>query len=145
MEEVWKPIPGYEGFYEVSDFGNIRRNETITEENSRYGKTRLVMHKARVLKPGKTKRGYLLVVLCRDDGRKSHVVHRLVASAFCKKVDGCEVVNHIDGNKTNNRAENLEWCTQKDNVHHAIRIGAKKLKNAAICEILNIQDQQEGE
>ena len=128
MEEAWKPIPGYEGLYEVSSLGNIRRNETITEEKSRYGKTRLVRHKARVLQPGKTKRGYLLVVLCRADGQKSHAVHRLVASAFCNKVDGCEVVNHIDGNQTNNRADNLEWCTQKDNVHHAIKIGAKNTR-----------------
>ena len=132
MEEVWKPIPGYQGLYEVSNFGNIRRNETATEEKSRYGKTRLVTHKARVLKPGKTKRGYLLVVLCGEDGQKSHTVHRLVASAFCEKVGGCEVVNHIDGNKTNNRADNLEWCTQKYNVHHAIKIGAKKTRKVVM-------------
>lgn len=131
MKEVWKPVGGYEGLYEVSNAGNIRRLETTSVENSRYGKCRNVRHKARMLKQGKTARGYLLVVLCNKDGHKSHMVHRLVASAFCQKPEGCDVVNHIDNIKTNNCASNLEWCTQKDNVHHAIEIGAKKPRKVA--------------
>lgn len=128
MNEIWKPICGYEGLYEVSNTGNVRRLETLSAEKSRYGKRREVRHKSRLLKPGKTAAGYLLVVLCGESGQKSHMVHRLVAAAFCDKKEGCNVVNHIDNHRTNNRADNLEWCTQKDNVRHAIEIGAKGRK-----------------
>jgi hypothetical protein len=132
MKEIWKPIAGYENLYEVSSAGRVRRLETIVSEKSRYGKTRMVKHKARILKPCKTARGYLLVVLCGQGGQKSHMVHRLVASAFCQKPNGRDVVNHIDNIHTNNRAENLEWCTQKENVNHAIKLGVKPGRKASV-------------
>jgi len=126
--ETWKPIDGYEGLYEVSDHGNVRSVERLVCEKSQYGAHRLVTHKSMLLKAGRNKRGYMLVVLCDNGKHKSTAVHRLVAKAFCPKVDGCDVVNHIDNNPTNNKASNLEWVTQKENVHHAIAIGAKGLR-----------------
>ena len=126
MTEAWKSVAGYEGLYEVSDCGNVRNVGWSSVEKSRYGKPRIVCHRQRLLKAGKTKRGYLLVVLCKNGKKTSHMVHRLVATAFCEKKTGCDVVNHIDNNKENNRASNLEWVTQKENVHHAIAIGAKR-------------------
>lgn len=82
------------------------------------------------LKPFITKKGYLHVSLW-DDGtpstRKDMSVHRLVAKAFIYNTDNKEQVNHIDGNKTNNKVENLEWCTAKENVNHAIESGLRKI------------------
>lgn len=98
MEEVWKDIPNYEGLYEVSNFGNV------------YS----VRKKIR-LKPGDNGYGYLSVVLCKNGIQTNYKVHRLVMLAFIGEPPaGCEV-NHIDGNKSNNRLDNLEYITSSEN------------------------------
>ena len=113
MEEVWMPIDGYQSIYEVSNLGRIRR--------TKQGRTSY-------LKGRKNNRGYLGVSLCSNGERKEFLVHRLVASAFCKRPDGCDVVNHIDNDPRNNTASNLEWTTQKRNVHHAASVGAMTVR-----------------
>lgn len=102
---MWKDIKGYEGFYQVSDEGQIRR---ILKD----GRT----------KPVKGKEGskYYTVDLCVHGKCKGFNVHRLVAEAFLEKPEGTTEVNHIDGNKKNNHVENLEWVTQKGNLIHAM-------------------------
>src|SRR3990170_1584133 len=112
MEE-WRPAVGYEGLYEVSDQGRVRRLHSPTNRSKNDG----------VLSPGLAANGYLRVVLCRQNERRNFSVHRLVVEAFKRPFGPGEVTNHIDGDKTNNRPMNLEQVTQKVNDAEARRLG----------------------
>lgn len=109
--ESWKPIMGFEGLYEVSDLGRIRS----LVDNHRQ-------RRERVLKLKTDKAGYLYINLYKKKNIKTYKVHRLVALAF---VEGRDLfnnqVNHINEDKSDNRAINLEWCTAKDNCNHGTR------------------------
>ena len=113
-EAKWLPVDGYEGIYEVSDSGLVRNAAT-----------------GHVLRFSMTYNGYCRVKLYkRIDGKRHNetfMVHRLVASAFIGKPSGKTQVNHIDGCKTNNHADNLEWCTQSENLSHSVRIGLRDM------------------
>lgn len=101
-EEKWKPIQGYEDFYEVSSLGNIR---SVTRVMSN-GKTL----KSKTLKPYANKNTqHLQIMLHKGDTHKMHYVRRLVAAAFVENPHSYSVVKHIDGDKENNRADNLAW------------------------------------
>lgn len=104
LNEVYKDIVGFEGIYQVSNFGNVK---------NQHGK---------ILKTYKINSGYLCLKLHDATGkRSSHLVHRLVATAF---LDNPKTeVNHIDGNKHNNTLTNLEWCTSSENKRHALYTG----------------------
>lgn len=109
MDEVWKPVVGYEGRYEVSNFGKVRSLDTFVV----YSNGRSRVHKGRVLKQ-ETNHGYKRVVLVDVDKEKSHKrVHRLVAEAFIPNTNSKPYINHIDHNKQNNCIENLEWAHHK--------------------------------
>jgi len=120
---MWKTIPGYEGFYEVSDMGDVRSSDRLVHTSNGITQRR----KGRTLKPALSA-GYPFVLLQVACERKQIHVHRLVASAFCDKPEGCDVVNHIDGIKTNNAASNLEWTTYSGNAKHAYDTGLNKAK-----------------
>lgn len=116
--EVWMPISGYLN-YLVSNMGRImvlQTNQTYIER----GNIKSRIRKQRVLSP--KLRGnrvlYYFVNLTNCDGRKAHVVHRLVAKAFIDNPLNKPCVNHIDNNPLNNIASNLEWCTQSENMQH---------------------------
>jgi hypothetical protein len=104
----WRIVSEYPN-YSVSNHGDIRNDLTD-----------------RVLKKQLVRNGYQHVVLCDTDGHHSKSVHRLVAKEFVDNPRGCDMVNHIDGDKSNNCAENLEWCTQSENMKHAYRMGLQK-------------------
>ena len=106
--EIWKDIPGYEGLYQVSNLGNVR--------SLRYGNRDEV--RELFLKPHTN--GYLQVELHKNGKRKMFTVHRLVAKAFVDGYDEGLMVNHIDENKKNNVATNLEWVSASQNVLHSI-------------------------
>ena len=106
--ETWKDIAGYEGTYQISNKGNVRR---LTFVNNNVSKSKI-----HPITPTDNGNGYLIVGLKLNGKRKNHYIHRLVADAFCPKRRGANVVNHIDFDKYNNTADNLEWCTQKQNV-----------------------------
>ena len=118
--EVWKSIPGWEGFYEVSDWGRVR-SQSRPVRNSNGG-TRTV--KARMRKLVNHSAGYVQVGLQKEGVAETHLVHRLVALAFLGPCPVGTEVNHKDLNKHNNRIENLEYVTRSDNHRHAYRNGA---------------------
>lgn len=115
--EHWKDIKGFEGLYQVSDLGNVRScDRAVVLYRNGYPVRQL--HKGRVLIPQPRRHGYLSVWLYKGETRKQYAVHRLVAEEFCEKKDGCNEVNHKNEDKTDNRAENLEWCDRIYNVNY---------------------------
>lgn len=102
--EKWRPINGYYGLYEVSNYGHVR---SVKREGTKGG----------TLKQ-KTRNGYLCVDLCKNGKKSSIDVHRLVACEFVENPNGLPQVNHIDEDKHNNNSANLEWCSIKQNINH---------------------------
>ena len=116
MKEVWKDIEGYEGRYQVSNLGRVKRVTT-----------------GRILKSGKHTCGYLIVRLSKNGIVSNKKIHRLVAQAFIPNLDNKSQVNHIDENKTNNLASNLEWMTAKENLNYGTRTDrSSKTRSIAI-------------
>lgn len=116
--EIWKPIPGYEGYYEASSEGRIRSVDRLQVTHT--GKHRFI--RGKVLKLNHSQE-YLSVELNADGKHKSYSVHRLIAAAFLPNPENKPTVNHIDGNKLNNCVANLEWATWSENNLHAFRTG----------------------
>ena len=96
----WKPVCGYEELYRVSNHGKIMRESHELKQHARG-------------------RGYMSVKLCKNGNQKDVTVHRIVAEAFCDRNAECNYVNHINGDKLDNSAKNLEWCTMRANINHA--------------------------
>lgn len=122
----WRAVPGYEGFYEVSDEGDVRSvDRTIVSSN---GKRRY--YPGRILKQATNRAGYKRVVLCIKGEQSNESVHRLVAKAFIpnRKSDDLEV-RHLDHNPANNTIGNLAWGTSKDNKRDSMKDGRLKGKN----------------
>ncbi|HRS66745.1 MAG TPA: NUMOD4 motif-containing HNH endonuclease [Spirochaetia bacterium] len=115
FSEEWKPIKGFEGLYEISEWGNVRSLDHYTP-NILTGGTSLSAGQA--LAPW-IEKGYFRVGLSRESYHRFTYVHVLVGKAFLEPVKGKKYINHKDGNRLNNHKSNLEWCTQKENVHHA--------------------------
>ena len=114
--ELWKDIIGYEGYYQISNLGNVRSVDRFDGVHDRQGA---------IMKPALKRNGYLQVGLRKHSERKWFSVHRLVAIHFIENPDKKPQVNHIDGNKLNNTIENLEWVTEKENQNHAARLGLR--------------------
>ena len=112
-EEVWRDVKGYEGLYQVSNMGRVKS----LGRKDRFGR----VIKERVLEPAVTHNGYLRVGLHVDGKRKMLRVHRLVCEAFHENPDNKSEVNHVNENKTDNRACNLEWSTRAENCNHGSR------------------------
>lgn len=110
MNEVWKDIPNYYG-YQVSNMGRVK---SLGNKSNHLGE--ILLKQSTVL-------GYKTICLYRESKAKALKVHRLVAEAFLPNPNVLPMVNHKDGNKTNNIVSNLEWCTAKENTAHAIKTG----------------------
>ena len=103
--EIWKDIPEYEGLYQVSNLGNI------------YS-----LISSKKIKSVDRGNGYFMVGLSKNKKKTCLQVHRIVLTAFCPNVFDKPEVNHIDGNPSNNKLSNLEWCNRKENVWHSIHV-----------------------
>lgn len=118
-EEVWKDIEGFEGLYQVSNFGRVK---SLARYMCPKGYSQLKTE--RLLRTHiSLDNGYVYVQLTKNSKGFTKKVHRLVAQTFISNLDNLPQVNHIDGNKQNNNVENLEWCTQSQNIQHAYKNG----------------------
>lgn len=127
MEVVWKPIPGYEGIYEVSSDGRVRTSDGKVTYSVRHGRRvwaqRVLKTKETWSKNGKYFAGYR-VALYKDKKCRDYLVHRLEACAFYgEPLDTKLTVNHKDGDRRNNRIENLEFLSRGDNIRHGFATG----------------------
>lgn len=114
----WRAVEGYEGIYEVSDTGYVKRLERVSN-----GQTL----KELIMKPQKSRNGYMRVGLVKDGYQTIALLHRVVAKAFIENTEGKPQINHKDGNKENNTVANLEWCTAKENIAHIYaELGGRK-------------------
>lgn len=120
-DEVWLPVKGYEGLYEISNYGRVKslpkiRGRALSEE--KLLKTRIT-------------NGYVMVGLRKNGKLFNASVHRLIAQAFIPNPECKPQINHIDGNKQNNSVNNLEWCTASENTIHAYAKGLKTRESCA--------------
>ena len=107
--EIWKDVPGYVGLYQISNYGRVKsvfRNEICGNMNRKRNE--------KILKPSLRKR-YYFVSLSKNGIKYNAVIHRLVAAAFIPNPDNKPCIDHIDGDRTNNHADNLRWVTAKEN------------------------------
>lgn len=139
--EIWKDIINYDSCYQISSLGNVKSLKRLSKNQF---KTFILNEK--ILKNGKGSGGYLYINLYKNSTAKNIMIHRLVALAFIPNIENKPQVNHKNGIKTDNRVENLEWCTNSENMKHAyinnLNIPIKgednvnsKLKNEDILEI----------
>ena len=138
--EIWKPIKGFEGFYEVSNSGVVKSLPRIIERRNKWPYPVV----ERVLSQTPSAKGYLIVGLYKDKAQTKKSVHVLVAESFIPNPQNKPQVNHLDCNKKNNSVKNLEWCTNEENFEHARknnllptgeRCGNSKLTRKQVIEI----------
>lgn len=120
MKEIWKDIEGYENLYQVSNMGRVRSYDKI-DSMGRYVKGRLLS-----LTPDKD--GYLHASLSKNGNNKKYKVHRLVCKAFIPNPENKSEIDHINGDKTDNRVENLKWCTHKENMNNPLTLDIFKYR-----------------
>lgn len=123
-KEIWKPIKNYEGVYEVSNKGKIRSLERKVNYKNKKERTIEGQEKMQTL----NSKGYLKVTLWNKHKSQTREVQRIVAETFIPNTENKSQVNHINGIKTDNRVDNLEWCTPKENTQHSIYV----LKNGLV-------------
>lgn len=137
-QEIWKDIEGYEGYYQISNFGRVRSLDRTVLMRYNLPQRR----KSQIIKPAKSGCGYLTYCLGKDRVRKTQKAHRLVAKAFLSNPNNLPDVNHKDFNRHNNRLENLEWCTPSQNRIHSRDAGrlnspkGEKTYNAKLTEAI---------
>ena len=117
-EEIRRPIPGFQGIYSISTIGRIK-----SHYRSSVNKDGRIWLKEKILKTSIKVGGYRSIGLRKDKTKQSYIVSRLVALAFISNPENKPEVNHKNGNKLDNRVENLEWSTPVENTRHAHRLG----------------------
>lgn len=120
MKEVWKDVIGYEGLYQISNLGRIKRLDKL-----RIERRRTYVVKEKIMKPNILITGYYYVNLYKNSKPKHKTIHRLVAQAFISNPENKPFINHKDGNKLNNCVYNLEWVTCGENNIHALNTGLR--------------------
>jgi len=123
MEEVWKDIQGYEGYYQISNLGSVKSLERKLPHNK--FKNVICNYKERIMKQNNDTKGYPSIMLRVNNVIKTLRIHRLVAQAFIPNPENKPQINHINGIKTDYSIINLEWCNQSENNTHAYKTGLR--------------------
>ena len=131
--EIWKDIKGYEGIYQVSSYGQIRSLDRFSRYKGRDDKNRIEKGKAK--HPTQTNKGYLKITLFKNGKGETREIQRIVAETFIDNPFCKDQVNHIDGNKTNNHVENLEWVTPRENTLHSLNVLHHGIKTVSQYDI----------
>ena len=127
IEEVWRPVKGYEGIYEVSNIGKVKSCERIVIRSN----GRKINFPEKIMKPSINHKGYEVIDLRKNGKRECGFVHRLVGKAFIENPNNKKQINHKNGIKTDNDVRNLEWVTNQENMIHAYKNGLKDNKKAS--------------
>lgn len=125
--EIWKYIIGFGDKYQISNYGQVKSFKRGTGV---------------IMKPVKNRYGYLTIKLVYFKQKKRFYIHRLVTSYFLENPLNKDFVNHIDGNKANNNLQNLEWCTNSENMRHADKIGLRKMPKGNKNSMAKLTDSQ---
>jgi hypothetical protein len=115
-KEIWKDVVGYEGIYKVSNLGRVKRISNLKRCNLKY-------RDGYYLKPLDNGLGYLRIKLSNKGKSRRVMLHRIIAKAFIPNPENKPFINHINSDRKDNRIENLEWCTQSENVKHCVKVG----------------------
>lgn len=121
--EIWKWAKGFEGIYEVSSLGRVRTYRALGSHGPTFGK---LNKEPRLLKPISQPNGYCKINFQKDGRHKGYWYHRLLAETFIPNPNNLPEVNHINGIKSDNRLDNLEWVSHEGNRHHAVAMGLWK-------------------
>ena len=121
--EIWKDINGYEGLYQISNFGIVKSVDRISKHSN--GDLTL---KGKILKKNKNSKGYLYLSLCKNGKYRQYLIHRLVAEHFIPNPDNKPYIDHINTDRSDNRVENLRWVTHKENINNPLTIDKKSKK-----------------
>ena len=137
INERWSKIPNYEKFYMASNLGRIKsigRWVNTCGDGKRYVEER-------IMKPQKRPDGYLMVGLSKNNKTTSKTIHRLVLTSFLDQPPKKEFVNHIDGNKKNNKLSNLEWVDKSENAKHSFRLGLSKPTRGELSGVSKLKEK----
>jgi len=137
MPETWKPVVGYEGLYEVSNFGRVRSLDREGVFKGRWGEV-CMRFPGKEMRISRARSGYCYLSLSRGAISTKHLLHRLVLAAFAGPSD--LQVNHKNGDKEDNRLANLEYCTSQENLLHCTRVLKKKIGEGNGCAKLKTAD-----
>ena len=133
--EIWRDVKGYENEYSVSNSGKIKSKVRIYNYNNLS-----VQRDKQILNPSFDINGYFVVGLCKNGFMRTIKVHRIVAIGFLQNPNNLPEVNHIDGDKSNNKVENLEWSTSRDNKLHAFRLGLMVARKGSDCNLAKLTE-----
>lgn len=118
-------IKGFEGLYQISNLGRVRSVDRVVFQRHYSGCMSRYIYRGKIIKPCNLGNGYLSARLNKQGKPHWILVHRLVGMHFLEKPEGCDYINHKDFNRSNNRADNLEWCTQSENIQYSYDHGTK--------------------
>lgn len=137
FNEIWKPVKGFEGLYEVSNMGNVRSVDRYVM----FG-DRCCFLKGKPRKPYLTPKGYLSATLSKNKKGKNYLVHRLVAEAFIANPNESPFVDHINTIRDDNRVENLRWCSYKENSNNPLTIEHIRSKEVQEKRLATVRKKQ---